>query len=76
MYKSGFRQPCRAGNIHRQAVMRQLGCRENLAGAGEKRRRFRCVVTRADVGEIEQFRPGITREARRFIGAAVTVFDR
>lgn len=53
--------------------MCEFGRGENLAGAGEQRRRFRRIVAGADVGQVEPFRPGIAGEAGGFVGGAVSV---
>lgn len=53
--------------------MCEFGRGENLAGAGEQRRRFRRIVAGTDVGQVEPFRAGIAGEAGGFVGGAVSV---
>lgn len=53
--------------------MGEVRCQEDFAGALEESGGFRVVVASADVGEIEQFRPGVSGEARGLVGGAVAV---
>ena len=62
-----------ARHVHDEAVMGEMRCREDGAGAFEEGGGFRLVVAGADVGEVELFRPGIAGEARGLVGGAVAM---
>lgn len=53
--------------------MGEVCCWENGAGAFAEGGGFRLVVAGADVGEVEQFRPGVAGKARGLVGGTVAV---